>query len=334
MSRPVLEVVGLNKRFPVGRSGWSRKPARWVNAVSDVSLALQDGETLGIVGESGCGKSTTARLIMDLIHPDAGDVLFDGQQLQRDRAGLRAYRRNVQMVFQDSSASLNPRLTLEQSVMFAPLQHGVTAAEARARAHEILAQVGLDPARFAGRYPHEVSGGQRQRVNIARALALRPRVVIFDEAVSALDKSVEAQVLNLLADLKKIYGLSYIFISHDLNVVRHISDRVVVMYLGQVIEQGRAGDLYENPRHPYTRALLASMPSHDPDHRTLAPPITGDPPSPIDLPPGCRFAPRCTMATDLCHVQAPRQVESGGHLVRCHLADPVVTHPRRDEVLA
>lgn len=327
MTATALEVIGLNKRFAVGAGGWFRPPTRWVNAVSDVSLHLKDGETLGIVGESGCGKSTTARLIMDLITPDSGEILFEGQQLRRDRSGLRAYRRNVQMVFQDSSASLNPRLTLEQSVMFAPLQHGVSAAEARARAHELLTQVGLDPARFAGRYPHEVSGGQRQRVNIARALALRPRVVIFDEAVSALDKSVEAQVLNLLADLKTAYGLSYIFISHDLNVVRHISDRVLVMYLGQVIEEGPAADLYANPRHPYTRALLASMPSHDPEHRTTAPPITGDPPSPIDLPPGCRFAPRCTMAADLCRARAPSPVRVGRQTVACHLSDPASGHP-------
>ncbi|WP_108258810.1 ABC transporter ATP-binding protein [Mangrovicoccus ximenensis] len=327
MTTPVLETLNLEKRFPAGSKGLFGKTDRWVNAVSDVSLRLAEGETLGIVGESGCGKSTTARLIMDLVTPDSGEILFDGQQLHRDRANLRAYRRNVQMVFQDSSASLNPRLTLEQSVMFAPVQHGVPRAEARARARELLEQVGLDPARFAGRYPHEVSGGQRQRVNIARALALRPRVVIFDEAVSALDKSVEAQVLNLLADLKEAYKLSYIFISHDLNVVRHISDRVLVMYLGQVIEEGPAADLYAHPRHPYTQALLASMPSHDPDRRTTAPPITGDPPSPIDLPPGCRFAPRCAFASDLCTARAPLPVAAGRQTVACHLADPASGHP-------
>ena len=331
MTTPVLETLNLVKRFPVGAKGLFCKSDRFVNAVSDVSFRLAEGETLGIVGESGCGKSTTARLIMDLITPDTGEILFDGQKLHRDPANLRAYRRNVQMVFQDSSASLNPRLTLEQSVMFAPVQHGVSRAEARTRARDLLAQVGLDPARFAGRYPHEVSGGQRQRVNIARALALRPRVVIFDEAVSALDKSVEAQVLNLLADLKSAYKLSYIFISHDLNVVRHISDRVLVMYLGQVIEEGPASDLYAHPRHPYTQALLASMPSHDPAHRTTEPPITGDPPSPIDLPPGCRFAPRCAFATDLCRAKAPAAVTTGRQTVACHIADPQSGHPMSTE---
>lgn len=334
MSTPVLEVTGLNKRFALPRKGWSRLPPRYVNAVSEVSLRLMPGETLGIVGESGCGKSTTARLIMELLNRDSGDILYEGRRLGPGGLAMRDYRRNVQMVFQDSSASLNPRLTLEQSVMFAPLQHGVSRADARARAHKLLSQVGLDPARFAGRYPHEVSGGQRQRVNIARALALEPRVVIFDEAVSALDKSVEAQVLNLLADLKEAYGLSYIFISHDLNVVRHISDRVVVMYLGQVIEEGPAAALYAAPRHPYTHALLASMPSHDPDQRTTAPPITGDPPSPIDLPPGCRFAPRCSFASDLCRRTAPALLAQGGQSVACHKADPAMDHPWRERLIA
>jgi peptide/nickel transport system ATP-binding protein len=231
------------------------------------------------------------------------------------------------MVFQDSSASLNPRLTIEQSLMFAPIVHGVGKNAARRRALDLLERVGLAPARFADRYPHELSGGQRQRVNIARALALQPRVIIFDEAVSALDKSVEAQVLNLLADLKAEFGLSYIFISHDLNVVRHISDQVLVMYLGQVIEKGPAQDIYANPMHPYTRALLASMPSLDPENRSLEAPISGDPPNPIDLPPGCRFAPRCPLAADPCHARQPTETRRGDVMVSCHLADPMSGHP-------
>jgi peptide/nickel transport system ATP-binding protein len=322
---PVLETVGLTKTF-TQRAGIG-KPPRRVHAVSNVSLSLHQGQTLGIVGESGCGKSTTARLIMGLMPPDAGDILLEGQALGQGVAQLRAFRRRVQMVFQDSSASLNPRLTLEQSVAFGPQVHGLPAREAISRARDLLARVGLDPARFAGRYPHEVSGGQRQRVNIARALALQPRVVIFDEAVSALDKSVEAQVLNLLADLRAEFALSYIFISHDLNVVRHVSDQVVVMYLGQVIEQGRADRLFAAPAHPYTRALLASMPSHDPENRTQVPPLLGDPPSPIDLPPGCRFAPRCPLVADLCRARAPALVLRDGHATACHLADPASGHP-------
>lgn len=321
---PVLEILHLNKSFRL-RGGFGG-PVRAVHAVSDVSFTLQKGATLGIVGESGCGKSTTARLIMGLTPPDSGEIRLEGAPVPAGATGLRAFRRQVQMVFQDSSASLNPRLTLEQSIMFGPLVHGVAKDTTRDRAHLLLTQVGLEPRRFAGRYPHEISGGQRQRVNIARALALLPKVVIFDEAVSALDKSVEAQVLNLLADLKAEYGLSYIFISHDLNVVRHISDQVLVMYLGKVVERGPASAIYDAPRHPYTRALLASMPSHDPDHRTLAAPITGDPPSPIDLPPGCRFAPRCPLVADLCRTRAP-ELRGGLHDTACHLADPASGHP-------
>jgi peptide/nickel transport system ATP-binding protein len=322
---PVLETIGLTKAFTL-RAGLGQ-PVRSVRAVSGVDLALMPGQTLGIVGESGCGKSTTARLIMGLMPADRGDIQLDGRTVGTGTAPMRAFRRAVQMVFQDSSASLNPRLTLEQSVAFGPQVHGLNAADAILRARDLLGRVGLDPARFAGRYPHEVSGGQRQRVNIARALAVQPRVVIFDEAVSALDKSVEAQVLNLLADLKAEFGLSYIFISHDLNVVRHVSDEVVVMYLGQVVEQGPAATLYDQPAHPYTRALLASMPSHDPDNRTLVPPLTGDPPSPIDLPPGCCFAPRCALVADICRSRAPKLIAKGAQRVACHLADPTAGHP-------
>lgn len=329
---PILEVVGMRKHFKVRGQGFGQKP-KTVQAVSDVSFRLPRGTTLGIVGESGCGKSTTARLIMGLIAMDIGDIRIAGDTLGTSPADLKALRRDVQMVFQDSSASLNPRLTIESSIMFGPRVHGVSPDVARRKAHDLLERVGLDPARFAGRYPHELSGGQRQRVNIARALALEPKVVIFDEAVSALDKSVEAQVLNLLMDLKAEFGLSYIFISHDLNVVQYISQHVLVMYLGKVVEQGPVGAIYNTPGHPYTRALLASMPSPDPEARTVAPPITGDPPSPIDPPPGCRFHTRCAFASDVCSVRVPElSALPDDHGVACHMADPDSGHPKAGSI--
>ena len=318
MTPPILAVEGLTKEFRIGSGGFGA-PIRTVKAVSGVDFVLGEGRTLGIVGESGCGKSTTARLLMGLIHPDAGDIRLEGKPIDHSARGLTAFRRHVQMVFQDSAASLNPRLTIEASIMFGPLVHGVSKSAARHNAHQLLEKVGLAPGRYAGRYPHELSGGQRQRVNIARALALNPKVVIFDEAVSALDKSIEAQVLNLLLDLKADLKLSYIFISHDLNVVRYISDDVLVMYLGEVVEHGRVEDVFASPAHPYTRALLASMPSLDPDARTLVPPITGDPPSPIDPPPGCRFHPRCAEAMAICRSASPvREPLGPAHLARCH----------------
>tara|TARA_B110000977_G_scaffold201533_1_gene296676 strand:- start:1187 stop:2203 length:1017 start_codon:yes stop_codon:yes gene_type:complete len=325
---PILEAEGLSKTFQVRGSGFFEKPKQ-VYAVSDFSFTLAKGSTMGIVGESGCGKSSTARLLMNLIKPDAGVIKLEGNVVRESRAELNAFRRDVQMVFQDSSASLNPRLTIEQSIMFGPVVHGMEKAVAKEAAHAFLSKVGLEPRRFANRYPHEVSGGQRQRINIARALALNPKVVIFDEAVSALDKSIEAQVLNLLMDLKEEFQLSYIFISHDLNVVRYISDHVLVMYLGKIIEFGRAADVYERPSHPYTKALLASMPSSDPNFRTLEPPIVGDPPSPIDLPPGCGFGPRCKFQSDICNAQFPPRTDlSEHHSVACHLSDPSSGHPQ------
>jgi peptide/nickel transport system ATP-binding protein len=271
-----------------------------------------------VVGESGCGKSTTARLLMHLIEPDRGDIIFDGVAVGGRDLSLKAFRRQSQMVFQDSYASLNPRLTIEDSIAFAPQVHGLPHQQAVQRARDLLARVGLEPRRFAERYPHELSGGQRQRVNIARALALQPRLVILDEAVSALDKSVEAQVLNLLLDLKDEFGLTYVFISHDLNVVRYMSDRVMVMYLGQVVEVGEAETLFEAPRHPYTRALLSSIPSMDPDRRTEVPPLAGDPPNPINPPSGCRFHTRCAQAQPVCAQRVPVLSSSGGsHPVAC-----------------
>ncbi len=320
-AQPLLEVRDLQKHFPIRGGLFGRSVAR-VRAVDGISFTVRKGETLGIVGESGCGKSTTARLLMDLIHPDSGSIVFDGQAVGRNEPGaltLKDFRRQVQMVFQDSYASLNPRLPIEDSIGFAPRVHGLGAAEARERARDLLAAVGLSPAQFALRYPHELSGGQRQRVNIARALALQPRLVILDEPVSALDKSVEAQVLNLLMDLKEKFGLTYIFISHDLNVVQYVSDRVLVMYLGKVAEQGPVDEIYERPAHPYSVALLASRPSMDPGKRRMEPPLIGDPPNPINPPSGCRFRTRCTLAEPICAEHVPADATlSAGHTAACH----------------
>ena len=331
----ILEVSHLKKHFGLKKGVFGRSGGT-VHAVDDISFDVAAGETLGIVGESGCGKSTTARLLMRLIEPDSGQVLLEGKRIgEPGGIALREARRRMQMVFQDSYASLNPRLTVEASVAFGPMVHGVPRAQALARSRDLLSRVGLDAARFAGRYPHELSGGQRQRVNIARALALQPRIVILDEAVSPLDKSVEAQVLNLLLDLKQEFKLTYLFISHDLNVVRYMSDRVMVMYLGRVAEIGPSeaifgGEEHPGAFHPYTRALLSAMPSMDPDRRTTEPPLAGDPPNPIDLPPGCRFRPRCAFAEELCGRIDPQAAAptASGHVAACHMVLPGSGHTR------
>jgi peptide/nickel transport system ATP-binding protein len=326
-AQPLISARGLIKHFPVKGSGFM-KPRKVVRAVDGVDFDIFKGETLGVVGESGCGKSTTARLLMQLILPDRGDILFDGETVG-GALPLSDYRRQVQMVFQDSYASLNPRLTIEESIAFAPRVHGIAASRAIARAHDLLHRVGLEPSRFAGRYPHELSGGQRQRVNIARALALEPRLIILDEAVSALDKSVEAQVLNLLLDLKRDFGLTYLFISHDLNVVRFMCDRVMVMYLGKVAEIGSRDAIFENTRHPYSAALLASMPKMDPSERTSEPPLSGDPPNPIDPPPGCRFHTRCSFAESICSENLPPLASvSESQSAACLMSVPGSRHSR------
>ena len=326
-AQPLLTITGLVKHFPLTKDPLGRGGGV-VRAVDGVDFEVLKGETLGVVGESGCGKSTTARLLMQLIAPTRGEVIFDGREVGGRELPLKEFRRQVQMVFQDSYASLNPRLTIEDSVAFGPQVHGVGRREAVARARDLLARVGLEPQRFAERYPHELSGGQRQRVNIARALALQPRMVILDEAVSALDKSVEAQVINLLLDLKAEFGLTYLFISHDLNVVRYVSDRVMVMYLGQVAEIGPADALYDAPAHPYTRALLSSMPSMDPDHRTEEAALAGDPPNPINPPTGCRFHPRCALAAPVCSQVVPEPIATGArHAASCLVHEPGSGHP-------
>ena len=329
-SQPLLAVDNLTKHFAL-KGGLLNRTKAVVQAVDGLSFDVHTGETLGIVGESGCGKSTTARLLMHLIQPDSGSIIFDGLVVGAAEGGLshRDLYRQMQMVFQDSYASLNPRLPVAMSIAFGPFVHGLAKPAALKRANELLEAVGLDPLLFANRYPHELSGGQRQRINIARALAFEPRMVILDEAVSALDKSVEAQVLNLLMDLKAQLDLTFVFISHDLNVVRYMSNRVLVMYLGKVMEIGPVDSLYRDPQHPYTRALLSAMPSMNPRRRTVQAPLSGDPPNPINPPSGCRFRTRCPFAEGVCELVPPPLLTPPGttyRAVACHMRVPGSGH--------
>ena len=327
--QPLLIACDLRKHFAVKRSG-----GKAVRAVDGVSFTVRKGETLGIVGESGCGKSTLAGLLLHLIVPDNGELVFDGDTVaQPQRIDVGALRRQVQMVFQDSYSSLNPRMPVRDSVAFGPFVQGKAKHDARDIAGDMLSKVGLHPGLFGPRYPHELSGGQKQRVNIARALAIGPRMVILDEPVSALDKSVEAQVLNLLRSLKRQFNLTYVFISHDLGVVRYISDRVLVMYLGRVVELGPVDRIFERPRHPYTQALLASRPSMDPERRIEEPPIAGDPPNAIDPPSCCRFHTLCPFAEPVCaSTDPPLPAWSGtdSHVAACHMLDPASGHTRAE----
>jgi peptide/nickel transport system ATP-binding protein len=329
-AEPMLIVEGLKKYFPI-RAGLLNRKVGDVRAVDDVSFAVLKGETLGVVGESGCGKTTLARLLMHLVDKDEGRLMFDGEPVAESQGlPLRALRRNMQMVFQDSHSSLNPRLPVEDSIAYGPRVHGARASAAKKRARELLEKVGLRPEEFGARYPHELSGGQKQRVNVARALALNPRMLLLDEAVSALDKSVEAQVLNLLSYLKRDFSLTYMFISHDLNVVQYISNRVLVMYLGQVVEIGPVDEIYDRPQHPYTAALLKSRLSMNPAERVEEPPLTGDPPNPLNPPSGCRFRTRCPFAEAVCESKQPMLakglVAPTAHLVACHMARPGSGH--------
>ncbi len=338
-AQPMLIVENIKKYFPI-RAGLLNRKVAEVKAVDDISFYVLKGETLGIVGESGCGKSTLARLLMYLIQKDEGHLVLDGEAVGETRGvPLDGLRRSLQMVFQDSYSSLNPRLPIEQSIAYGPKVQGATVKAAKEQARALLEKVGLRPNLFSQRYPHELSGGQKQRVNIARALALDPRLLILDEAVSALDKSVEAQVLNLLADLKEQLNLTYIFISHDLHVVQYISDRVLVMYLGQVVEIGPVDKLYANPKHPYTQALLACRLSMDPDDRVEAAPLAGDPPNPVNPPSGCRFHTRCPHAEDICMSKQPAlgdvlRATPDEHLAACHMTTAGSGHSKAPPTLA
>jgi oligopeptide/dipeptide ABC transporter ATP-binding protein len=321
-TRPLLEVTDLIKHYPV-RSGVLRRAVGTVHAVDGVSFSLGIGETLGLVGESGCGKSTVARSVLRLVEPTSGRIQLDGRDITHlGKSELRPVRQSMQIVFQDPFASLNPRMTAGDIVGEPLSVHGLaTGRDKQARVAELFQQVGLRPDQMKN-YPHQFSGGQRQRICIARALALGPRLIVCDEPVSALDVSIQAQVINLLIDLQRQHGFSYLFIAHDLAVVAHISHRVAVMYLGRIVEIADKNELFRNPRHPYTQALLASVPVADPGSKRLKPLVDGDVPSPVNPPSGCAFHTRCRYAMERCKVERPALVDAGArHQVACLLND-------------
>lgn len=322
MTEPLLKVEGLKKYFPV-KKGLFGKTTGQVKAVDDVSFYVNEGETLGIVGESGCGKSTTGRMLMRLLEPTEGKVTFDGQELTKlSPQEMRKARREIQMVFQDPYASLNPRHTVEKILMEPLIVHNIGDTKSRKKiVRDFLEIVGLS-SYHAKRYPHQFSGGQRQRIGIARALMTNPKLIIADEPVSALDVSIQAQVLNLMQKLQQELKLTYIFIAHDLGVVRHISDRVGVMYLGKMVELASSENLYADPLHPYTKALLSAVPVPDPNFKREEILLEGDIPSPSNPPSGCTFHTRCPFAMDRCKQQVPQLEEiKPGHYVACHLYD-------------
>ncbi len=317
----LLKVKNLKKYFPV-RGGILSKIIGYVQAVDEISFDIKEGETLGLVGESGCGKTTAGRTITRLLEPTAGEVDFEGKDIFKlSKEELRKSRRNIQIIFQDPFGSLNPRMTVGDIVGESLTIHKIVKnkKEKEERVKDLLETVGLN-AGHVRRYPHEFSGGQRQRIGIARALALNPKLVICDEAVSALDVSIQAQVINLLEDLQEKFKLTYLFIAHDLSVVKHISDRVAVMYLGKIVELTSTYELYNNPQHPYTEALLSAVPIPDPTLKRQRIVLEGDVPSPFNPPKGCRFHPRCKYAIPICSQEEPELIDiNGGHYVACHL---------------
>ena len=328
VGEPLFEVENLVKHYPVRRGPFLGRGGGVVRAVDGVSFTLRRGETLGIVGESGCGKSTLARVLLRLVEPTSGRAVLAGENLfELEKREMRVRRRRLQIIFQDPFASLNPRMTVAEIVRepWAIFPGVVPRGEWRDRIADLLTRVGLN-ADDAHRYPHQFSGGQRQRIGIARSLALNPEIVICDEPVSALDVSIQAQVINLLEEIQEAFGLSYIFIAHDLSVVRHISDRVAVMYLGKFVELGTWQEIYERPTHPYTQALLSAVPAIDPAERTRRIILEGEVPSPIDPPSGCRFRTRCHRAEARCAAEEPALVErAGAHPSACHFAAPAAT---------
>jgi oligopeptide/dipeptide ABC transporter ATP-binding protein len=330
----LLEVRNLKGYFPV-RKGIMRNVVAHVKAVDDISMYLKEKETLGLVGESGCGKTTAGRLILRLVESTAGQIIFRSKKLassdekykevniaSASRKLLKDLRRDMQIIFQDPYSSLDPRMDVETIVGEPLFVHGIAKGQELVdRVHALLGAVGMKPECMK-RYPHEFSGGQRQRVGIARALALNPKLIIADEPVSALDVSIQAQVINLMEDLQKEFDLTYLFISHDLSVVKHISDRVAVMYLGKIVELAKTEELFLNPKHPYTEALMSAVPVPDPDHKLERIILKGDVPSPVNQPPGCHFHPRCRYAKEICKTQAPIYRDLGDeHFVTCHFAD-------------
>ncbi|SET99296.1 ABC transporter ATP-binding protein [Paenibacillus sp. NFR01] len=320
MSDNLLEVKGLKKYYPINK-GFFNKTQGFVKAVDDISFTVRKGETFGLVGESGCGKSTTGRSLLRLIEPTAGEITFDGQNIMALSAEeMRKQRREMQIVFQDPFSSLDPRNTVQRILEEPLIVHGIGDAKERRRRVEYLADVvGLAKAHLL-RYPHQFSGGQRQRIGIARALALQPKLIIADEPVSALDVSIQSQVINLMQDLQREFGLTYIFIAHDLSVVKHICDRVAVMYLGRIVEVADKTTLYAEPQHPYTQALLSAVPEPDPDLRKERVILQGEVPSPANVPVGCAFNTRCPKVMDVCRSIKPGLAETGaGHLAACHL---------------